>query len=232
MSNTNDFTCTLELSLTWSFSRESLVTLVQNGITNEKALIARVLDRIEPLLRHALVDETERALLQNRFPDLVAASAGLIEREAMPLLTAFLTNLQVELLRFNAYWKALPDPGRYVRMRAVLQEADLQLSEHIREWRRTGAELDRKVLEDAQQQRFLEAMSKLVTEHPKLLDYFAITKLSDKIRLALLPMNSGSSDFTLNGMLQLVHRTLQTNLLIPPEDAASSAKEASAETAP
>jgi hypothetical protein len=221
LNNTNDFTCILEFSFNWSFSRECLVTLVASGIKSEDELAARVLDRIEPLLRHALVDETERALTANEVPNLVQASNAVIEREAASRLAAFLSELQVELIRFNAYWSTLPDLGRYARMRVVLQEADLQLSEHIREWRRTGADIDRKVREDEQQYRFLQAMAKLVTDHPKLLDYFAITKLSDKIRLALLPMNmnsAGSSELALSGILQHVHRTLQTNLLVPGQE--------------
>jgi len=226
MSNTNDFFCSLELSFTWSFPRASLVPLVQNGITSQDVLAARVLDRIEPLLRHALVDETERALLAaegRAVPELQTVSAEVIEREALPLLSEFLSAHGVKLIGLDAYWSALPDPARYVRIRDALRDADMYLAEQIREWRRAAALLDKKTHESMEEQRHLEAVAKLVTEYPKLLDYLAITKLSDKIRLALFPLTDGAAKLTLADILRLARSAPET---------APSANEEPVDTAP
>ena len=210
--NTDDFFCSLEFSFTWYFTRTSLPILISSGITSKDALVERALDRIEPLIRHALVDETERALAANRLPDLVRASAHVIENEARPLLEEFLSGKSVALIQFDAYWNQLPDPARYARMRTVLQEADRYLIEYIRDWRRTGVDIDRKERENKQEQSRLENIAKIVTEYPELINYFAVTGLSDKIRLAILPLNNGASEAALGSMMQQIHQSLLTNI--------------------
>jgi len=62
-------------------------------------------------------------------------------------------------------------------------------------------------------------MAKLIFDYPKMLDYFTIAKLSDKIRLAVLPASDGVSASALNDVLQKMLSSMQTN---HPEKVAST----------
>ncbi|MDR2734614.1 MAG: hypothetical protein LBC99_08260 [Spirochaetota bacterium] len=208
--NTDDFLCALNLSIRWRITRASLPPLVQSGVTNEDALAVRAFGMVVPILRNALVNETEQALLANRALALPRAIDAAMQNEAAPALQSYLSNQGVALTQFNAYWITLPDPARYARARAAVAEADLLMTERIREWYRANAELNRKARESEQEAKTLAVMAKLITDYPKMLDYFMIAKLSGKIRLAVLPAN-GISVSALKDIMKEMRDSMQTN---------------------
>jgi len=209
--NTNDFYCALDILIRWKIDRTSLPLLVQNGITNEDALTSRVMEQAAPILQDALVNETEQALLANRALNLPRAIDSAIREEAAPAIQSFLSKQGVPLVQCSAYWTSLPDPARYARARAAISEADLLMMERIREWYRMNAELDRKSREGDIEAHSLAVIAKLITDYPKMLDYFMIAKLSDKIRLAVLPTNDGISASVLKDTLKKMLDSMQTN---------------------
>ena len=226
MNNTNDFACTFELALGWRFPRAALPGLVRAGITNQETLASLVTARVEPLLVDALVAETDRALSERRPPALLAAAALALTNKALPLATRFLSNHGLPLAQIRLHWKFLPDLVNYMRLRASLADAQPELTEQIRDHYRVSAQIARQARLGQEDRSALEAIAKIVTAYPLLLDYLAVTKLSDKIRLALIPAGDTSARDMVGriwpDMFQVVRQSLQLASVITQKQAPAS----------
>jgi len=189
--NTNDFSCVLDCSIGYTVVRTALPALLKAGVTNADVILTRLADRIEPVIRHALIRETETALLAEQPPRLVSASQTALSNEAAPQANAWLAGFGLPPAEISISWKTLPDPTAYMRMRLAIAQAIHGLTEQIRDWHRVGAKISRDTRTSARERDSLRDIAKLVHEYPKVLEYLAITGLSDKIRLVVLP--SGNS---------------------------------------
>lgn len=189
--NTNDFSCVLDCSIGYTVIRTALPALLRAGVTNADVILTRLADRIEPVLRHALIRETETALLAEQPPRLVSASQTALSNEALPQANAWLAGFGLPPAEISISWKSLPDPAAYMRMRAALAQAIPELTEQIRDWYRVSAKVSRDTRTSARERDSLRDLARLVTEYPRVLEYLAITGLSDKIRLAVLPAGNG-----------------------------------------
>ena len=132
--NTHDFTCVLDCSIGYTVVRTALPALLKAGVTNADVILTRLADRIEPVIRHALIRETETALLAEQPPRLVSASQTALSNEAAPQANAWLAGFGLPPAEISISWKTLPDPTAYMRMRMAIAQAIPELTEQIRDW--------------------------------------------------------------------------------------------------
>lgn len=185
--NSNEFSCLLDCSIGYTVVRTALPSLLKAGVTNADVILNRLADRIEPVIRQALIRETETALLLGQPPRLVQALEIALSNEALPQANAWLAGFGLPPAEISISWKSLPDPVGYLRLRAALAEALPELTEQIRDWYRVTAKVSRDTRTSARERDSLQDLARLVTEYPRVLEYLAINGLSDKIRLAVLP---------------------------------------------
>jgi hypothetical protein len=180
------FEIRLRLSLRLSLDDAAALRLASRGETNFNRVLERVFTVLETRTAHALASEADAALRADRAPailPLAAAWTNELADAAREQLAPYLVRLETLRLEFLA----LPDPVHYLRLRDAVLAGTGRIPDRITQYQSERAKIE--LTGEASRARLaeLEAIARLVTERPRLLDYLAIEKLSPALQLMVLP---------------------------------------------
>lgn len=204
----DDFQVTVGVNYRLQLSPDAMVSLVKAGIKQYSVLTNELYSRLQRKTVHLLSLETATAIKEDRAPAL----AELFNEERTTALQREISSLLdshgVRLDNFRVSWLNLPDLVNYMRLREIMKQAAPTLAAQIRSYYEFKSRLAREKSLAGQEQARLESMGKLIKRYPRLLQYLAIQRISDKLRIAVL--SPGSGQFMLGKMYrEMLDRVLK-----------------------
>jgi len=185
----------------------SPLLLAAAGYKTAKSLTKEMIQEAGTRLQETLSTATDRAIRKGLPPDPGAAvktalSPVFIEEQKKKLALYGIT-----LKSFTCSAVSLPDADNYLKLRRSLAKTHPELAVRLQQHYRNQTSLRRTKDRNKEELRRLGGIAKLVTKYPGLLDYLAVTRLSEKLRIALV--SGGSNPLKMKLYQEMLDKMLQ-----------------------
>lgn len=193
-----EFEVRLRLELRITLTAKAPLLLAAAGFRTIDDYLKTLAGKRSALLRDALARHADQMIRRNQAPDLPGLLDQLNQDEFLKNAReqAALYALKIESMSVKGV--LFPDPDNYLRIRQSLAAATPDLTLRLQQHYKSRAELEVTRLQNELELKRLIGIAGLVSKHPKILDYLAVMRLSDKLRIALL---SPGNDNPLHGKL-------------------------------
>ena len=186
-----DFEVKTVISLQLAMGKKSALLLAAAGYKTIGALSAKIISQAGVKVREKLALAADSAIREGRVPDLAEAVKTAIPAKAVDDEKKNIAVYGISLDSLTVSAAALPDARTYIQLRKSLAKTHPELAIRLRNHYRDKAELIRLKKKNDEELRRLTGIAALVTKYPGLINYMAVTRLSRKLRIALI---QGSGD--------------------------------------
>ena len=194
--DSENFKIKLNISIDFTVSVENTVQLAKKGITNLKKLMKLITEKSKNILMNSLANKINDSIKTKRFPDSKNLVSVHVLNQLKTSINSVFKKYKMSFDNLQIFTVFLPDMKKYMVIRNTINQLQANLLNETRIYysRKNKIAMDKFVAN--QKINELKDIAKLIRDYPSMLKYFTIKKLSDKIKLVIIP--SGNNQLNQN----------------------------------
>jgi len=214
LKNEKLFKIVFSLKIKYNLEPKNALKLVSSNVTNISILNNNAFSLLSSIINNDLTFESFKSFRRNQIPNVLQAIKEISNKKIITASKKYFAEYEIGFISAAVLIEKIPDLSKYGDFRKRINDLTKQQFILLQNNLKTQIVLQNRAQDTQAYLAKLDKLGVLFNKYPLLLQYIAIEKLSDKIKVAVIPsddpMNKLSSVFNMFNQLNKVSKIKTT----------------------